>query len=442
MKLAAILLILAAPALAAEPVVLLDFETGEPADGWTMRGLGLAEVTLPEGATPSGGRALALIGEDRGGRASGYVHRPIGVNDWRRFRALSLFAKVEAEGPIRMRIIARDGRGPRGVLRRFVLEPGDWREVVLPLADWREDFHDQVGDFRRVERILFRWDGGKGRVTIDDVRLLPGERGDESCRPSAEAHLAVAFGDERSFAREGDGFLLLTDVRKLRGRTGRKLLARLSEARALLADRYGVPGELDHPVPFFVFSRAEDFRSFYPRLGEHLGAGVPEPTGDGFTAFGTAGSWWDPAQGEERPVYASQAAKCVVRRLLGIATNGNWVQRGLAGAVQVRLRPESAADVDFRRNFRKLAAGAGGPFLPWTELFAARAPGSRATPQLLTIVEHLADEHRERLGAVWTAVAGLSEPLHESAPAAIAEVLGLTLEEWEEAWLAWGLSTY
>jgi hypothetical protein len=348
------------------------------------------------------------------------------VKDWRPFRALSFYAKVESDAPVEMRIIGLDDRRPRGILRRFTLEPGDWREVVLPLPDWRPDLYDQIGDFARIDRLLIRWDKGAGAVTVDDFRLLPGKRGDASCRPTVEERLALAFPKGGGKAVEGEHFVLLTDVRRLQGADGKKLLARLEEGLALLRNRWGLDGDLSSKVPLVVCANDADYRAFFPRYGAHLGVKVPPPDGDGLALLGVAASSYDPKQGWERRVYAGIAAKAAIEQLLGVAANGNWLSAGLSGAVQATLYPKTIEGVD-------VAAIR----VPFDDLFFTRRPGGARVLQLISIFDYLAETYRPRLPALWAKVRETTKPLNESVPPAMAAVLELSLADLEKDWTAW-----
>jgi hypothetical protein len=433
MKIATMLLVVVTAPIAAageEPVVLIDFDHREPADGWSMGLIGLSELTLPEGSAPASGGALKLIRSEDGPKAS-YLHRAVDVHDWRRFRALRFHAKVETDIPVAMRIIAIDDRRPRGVLKRFTLKPGDWRDVVLPLSEWRADNYDQRGDFAKVDRFLLRWEKGAGEVTLDDVWLVPGDRGERSCRPTVAERLALAFPDGGGRAVEGDHFVLLTDVRRLAGRDGKKLLRRLEEGLQVLTDELGLPGEVEEPVPFVVFEKEADYRAFFPRLGDHYGAGIDAPKADGFSVLGVSGSSWDRRQGWKRPVYVHEAMHSAIEQLLGLASNGNWIQEALASAVQVRVDPETLTVKD-------LVGGS----VPWAELFADRRPGIARYPQLLSIVEYVAASHAEKLPALWAAVHESGRPVNESIPPEMAKALGKSLADLETDWRAWAEKRY
>ncbi|MEM8882837.1 MAG: hypothetical protein AAGD14_02060 [Planctomycetota bacterium] len=431
-------LLLGCFAHAQEPTVILDFETGEPADGWRLRNLAMSEVTFPEGKTPSGGRALALHsrGERKGG-FRGMIQRSLPRADWRTAEAFSFHAKVEADGPIALRVIAIRGRGPAGLLRRFTLEPGDWREVTLPLKDFRESGYDQVCGFEQIDRLMIRWDRGAGSVTIDDLRLLPGKRGVLSCTPTNEDRAAVAFGPDAKQVQsfESEHFVVLTNVPTATKEAVAPLLARLEEGLVVLRDRYGVAGSFDDKVPLLIYRTLDGYRAAVPRIGKHYGAGVSAPQASGYSFFGVGMSVFVPAKGWERPVFLHEAIHGAVHRLLGVASNGNWIQEGLAPAVQVTVFPDALDRKKFGSAFHMEK---GGWLLPWDKVLAGRSVRTRNYPQTLSFMEFLADRHGAKLPEIWSAVRAVRGPIHKEAMPAIAKALGTTPEELQSEWLAWG----
>jgi len=419
-----------------EPTVLLDFETGEPTDGWTIAKLGVFETTVKDGDTPSGGRALGIKGTSRGGHL---IHK-VSVSDWRTFTALSFFAKVEAEAPVSMRILAAEGSSFRSRLRRFKLAPGGWREVILPLAGFRGDFRRAMGRIDRVSRIVLQWDDGEGSVVIDDLRLLPGDRGERSWLPTEAEYLAQAFpaGDGKALCSEH--FLVLTDVPALNEKTARPILDRCEAGLALLKERFKVPGTLPERVPLVLFAKEKDYRAFFPRLGNDFGATVSAPESDGYSILGFGGSWWDEDKGVDRPVLVHEAMHAALERLIFVGSDGNWVQEALASAVKLRLHPE-VLEVDLGERFRKRDRGEPG-FRPLSALLSTKRPGIGSYAQLLTVVEFLAAEHPDRLPAFWEAFKGNWRLPHESGPRALEKVLGAPMERIGAEWIAWGVKQY
>ena len=128
----------------------------------------------------------------------------------------------------------------------------------------------------------------------------------------------------------------------------------------------------------------------------------------------------------------------VIHRRLGIASNGNWIQEGLAPAVQVHLHPSALNRKKFAANFKK----DGGWLRPWPDVLEKPGITTRDYPQTLSMMEYLQDRHREKLPAVWAAVRKLRGPVHSEAMPAIAGALGLEVIALERDWLAWGPAYY
>lgn len=430
---AALLAAVPAHAEDAAPVVLCDFDKGDASDGWQIRSLDVAEVETPQG------RGLKLSGNSaERSNPVGWMVRPCDVRDWRTFRAFAIRVRVDAKAPVAMRVQAvRTGSGGR-LLRRFTVEPGDWRDVVLELKDFRDDTFDQAGSFAQVGSVLLRWDEGAGDVTIDDLRLLPGDRGPLSCRMTPEDVQRLAFPQGKSRRLESEHFLLVDNVPAIGDPDAHRLLARLEEGLTVLGDRYGLTGDLGEKVPLVLFATRPEYEAFATRLGEHFGATVSPPKSDGFSVFGMGLGWFDEKQGWDRPVFVHEALHGAIHRLLGVVSNGNWIQEGLASAVQTRLHPDSLD----RRKLADSFAKRGGWLVPWSECLAEQRPGIPRYPQLLSMMDFLAETHRAALPKVWDAVRALREPLHKSAPAAIAKALGTDAAKLEEEWFAWGAEHY
>ena len=439
MRLVTVVFMLAAAAAAQDapaPTVLFDF-SGEPADGWRMSNVGLGEISVNDGETPSGGGALRVTVK----KGKGSIRKPIDVKDWRTYEALSLWVKVEAHKPVELRIIAYKGKGPAGMLHRFTVQRGGWREIVLPLKDWREHVTGSTCDFSRIDNFMLRWDAGAGSVTIDDVRLIPGSRGTESCLPTAEDLLELGFPKARAKHYDSEHFRLLTNARPLQGAPAQKLLKRLEEGKAVLRDEFKVQGELGGRVPVYVFRARKEYVKFFERLGEHYKLGISPPTAGGYTALGVAVSTYDRKQGWERPVFVHEAVHGVVYRQLGISSN-NWLQEALANAVQVRLYPAALDERDLRAGFRNLSKGRTKPFAPLAEVCARPKPTMDSYPQLYSFMAFLAARYPSRLPAVWDAVRALKKPVHEKGLEAIAGALRKDVPTLEKEWLQWGLERY
>lgn len=389
--------------LAAEPVPLVDFESTEPGDGWQIRGL-----TLVEGSDPARGRVLTLEGSGKG-----RIRRPSPFADWRPYGAVSIFVKVEAEAPVEMRLLAHSGRAAQ--LRRFTLQPGGWRELRLPLRDFRDDALERVCGFSRIDAFSLQWDKGEGKVTIDDPRLLPG-----ASSPTVRERLALAYR-EGGRSSESEHFVVMSDVPDL---DLEKLAARLEDGLKVLGDRYGVKGGFEDKAPLYVFRDAAARDAFVARLGEHFAVGIGSTKADGFTVLGIATGIHDPKQGFERPVFVHEAMHAAIHRILGIASNGNWVQEGLASAVQMQVYPQSRGGMMSKKP-------------PWAGLFAQGRLPLSAYGDAASVFDFLAEKHAAALPAVWDALRSSKGLLHEEGPAVIAAALGTDAATLEASWRAW-----
>lgn len=417
---------------AADFVVLDDFESGTTTN-WTAVNVTARRVSVARGDTLSGGAALELAGFKDGS----FVHRAVATHDWRRFGALSLHAAVEAAAPVELRVVALEGNGPRAWTARLRLNPGGWREVLLPLARFRWD-NDQVADFGRIDRVALRWERGAGAVQLDDLRLLPGSRGEGSARLSLDERMTLAFPAGGGEAFESEHFVVLTDVPKLQTRDTRKLLKRLEEGLQLLHDRYGVGGELEEKVAFHVFRTRPAYRGFFQRLGDHYQATIALPTSDGYSVLDTSASFYDPAQGWDRPVYVHEVMHPVLCQLLRLPTNGNWLQEALAACVQAALHPKTLSRPRVADSFAKLATGQAGEFVPWEKLFAMPRPPTGRYGELVSIIEFLREQHRDALPKIWTAVREQPSGAKPMTINTIAGLLKQDVQAMEQSWLVWG----
>ena len=414
--------------LAPDPVAILDFETSEPADGWTgIIRLKLEETRVQEGAPLAGRRALRLVGRARAGGNVGMLRRPLAVQDWRRFEALTFHAMVEAPRAVEMRILAIRGSGPASLLRRFKLTPGPWREVHLPLKDWRCHTADQVCDFSRIDQWAILWNRVGGAVTVTKFELRPGTRGDESCLPTVEDEKELAFPAGGGRAYESASFRLLTDL-ELGPDHARGLLARFEAGLEHLRAAYRLDGALSSRVPFFLFRRREDLHAYLERLGAHYGIGIE--LGARMNAAATMGRAMCARDEGGEAEYARWAIKGATYQLLGLTNQPNWIQAGLARAAYLHLADDETEASDLGLGYLAEADP-----VPWEVFFARR--GQKDSRQSHSILEYLRVAHREKLPQVWQAVRGLEDRVHKAAPKAIAKALDMSLADLERAWRTW-----
>jgi len=83
-----------------------------------------------------------------------------------------------------------------------------------------------------------------------------------------------------------------------------------------------------------------------------------------------------------------------------------------------------------------------GWFAPWSELFANPGAPLNRYPLYVSIMDFLAEKRRDALPRIWDAVRALRDPLHLSAPPAIAGAVGVDAKSLEEEWEGWGADYY
>jgi len=278
-------------------------------------------------------------------------------------------------------------------------------------------------------------------VTIDDIALVPGKRAEASAEPTVADRMQIAFPDGDGRTHKNERFLLLTNAKGFDAAAAGELLARCDEGLSVLRDVYGVDGTLGSRAPLIVFETREQFSAYIKRLGTHFGIGITPPRAAGLAALDVAASSWSAEHGWDRPTFVHEATHAAIRQLLGVTSSGNWLQEGLANAVQLRLYPGSAATVDFVGLFEARAEGKG-LFVPFAELFAKSGAPSKRYTQYISIMDFLADQHTTSLPAIWKAVRGLRGRVHKVAADAIAVAVGTDLATLEADWAAWGAEYY
>jgi hypothetical protein len=251
--------------------------------------------------------------------------------------------------------------------------------------------------------------------------------------------MRLAFPAGGARAHTSEHFLVLTNRPEI-DKNGKKLLGRLEEGLEYLRTRFHIEPAEGELSPVYIYATQEQMRACIRRLGERFGVGIDISSKLTASAYlSRAICCYISDWGWDRPAFVNYAMKAALYRSLGVSTQPNWISSGLANAVQIHLHADLLDDINPHRIFRRRELGQG-PFLEWHLLFASG--GVKNKLQYATIFEYFADAHGDTLPEFWKLVRGSPRPLHEDLPGAMATAAGMSLEEMEKAWLAWGLQHY
>ena len=143
---------------------------------------------------------------------------------------------------------------------------------------------------------------------------------------------AWPLGAKGRIHRSGS-FAILTDESRLKPAETFAELDRM--LKMFLADFPGakLPAQ---PIPLLIFSKESRYRAFWGELAKKFNSQGPVPQSGGYAMLGIAGSFYDPGQGSVRPVYLHEACHALIARTFGLASQGGWLQEGLANYYQLR----------------------------------------------------------------------------------------------------------
>ena len=143
--------------------------------------------------------------------------------------------------------------------------------------------------------------------------------------------------------------------------------------------------------------------------------------------LGIAGSFYDSAQGSVRPVYLHEACHALIARTFGLASQGGWLQEGLANYYQLRWgKKDSGA---FAQNLL-----AGRRLVPLAKLLDGSPVGTKNYAQVALFIEWILATRKERLLPAIRAMA--KQGSSSFAPIAQAH-FGTSLVVLEREWIDW-----
>ncbi len=184
------------------------------------------------------------------------------------------------------------------------------------------------------------------------------------------------------------------------------------------------------PPRLLVFRNREAYRDFFVRFGEKLLATVAPPESGGYHVNGIAVSYYDPAQGSLRPVFAHEFVhSCVTFLGLHASAGGEWFQEGMANLYQLRSHPQAGISriigqgLDNPACRDKLAKLCSGGDVPMNRYW-----------QAMTVVDYLMNDEgvRDRFNALLERMektGSVDMQVH------LEQVYGVDLKNFEDNWM-------
>jgi hypothetical protein len=405
--------------------VLEDFDQpGGLGDRWTAsKGMSLERTAVPgdvrhEGVT---GRMLKVKAVAGGYFASksDFPAPRFDASSAVKFRMKAPGASEEEPLVFEFQAYAKERKAWRW--RKVSIDSAGWQTVELPTRYFRHSPAAYLS-WEETRRFAFRFRNA-GRVELDTIELVDAPVDTHPSDLSLEEISKLAFGNKGKVHRSGN-FAILTDEPKLKpGETFAELDRMLN---MFLADFPGVKAPAQ-PIPLLIFSTQARYRAFWGELAQKFNSNTPAPTSGGYALVGIAGSYYDPAQGSVRPVYVHEACHALIARSFGVASQGGWLQEGLANYYQLRWGKKDTGV--FAKNLL-----AKGRMVPLGKLLDGNTVELKNYAQVALFIEWILATRKERLLPAIRAMAKQGSTALEP----IAQThFGGSLPRLEKEWISW-----
>jgi hypothetical protein len=180
-------------------------------------------------------------------------------------------------------------------------------------------------------------------------------------------------------------------------------------------------------VPLLIFKSKKSYQEFWAVLSGKFNSIGPVPNSDGYAMLGIAGSYFDSEYGLVRPVYIHEVCHALIARRFGIASQGGWLQEGLANYYQLKWGEKDTSV--YAKNLltnRRL--------VPLANLLDGSPVGMRNYAQVVLFYEWILATRKDRIEDVIRGVVkqGSSnlEPLAQA-------YLGQSIVGLEKEWIQW-----
>jgi hypothetical protein len=404
--------------------VVADFEAAESEDFVDAHRCTAARV--PAGPKETGS---VLAWTLRAATKSSYVEIYGIPADVRECRTLRF--RIRADRPVTQSMSVRLEASTEDVLDAEVKGiAAQWKTVEMRLPEM-----DVMGEFdpRRVRDLSFIFfEPPDAVVQIDDVELETAAGGWRLTEPEMLVH---AFGESRAkkVAKiPTKHFEIYTDSAAAQGKFPKALETAYEFSKKTL----GLP-EMDEPLPIYIFQNSNLYFDFAVRFAhwtkEEAEASAGHGSGRYFATY---------YQSPDAPTVIHELTHSLFHRTRG-AMGGSWFQEGVAVYVEHVWQHQSAAEI-FSANLRS------GQFVRLADFMAIPvlldvkdAKGGPRTADRLYLQAGAFYEFLVR-GPLADAARGVIPVLaripksDEETPAFVANLFGLSLDEIEKQWIAWG----
>jgi hypothetical protein len=214
--------------------------------------------------------------------------------------------------------------------RKVTIDGPGWRTIELPTRFFRHSPSSHV-KWEETRQLAFMFRNA-GRLNVDMIELVDAPYGDFPAELLPKEIGRMAFGSKARIHR-GKHFMIITDEPRLKPTLTFEALDHMKSL--LMADFPGLRSPPRPPV-LLIFSKEARYREFWGQLAEAFNSTGPRPESDGYSMLGISGSFFDPRQGSIRPVFAHEGCHALLTHAVGLASEGDWLQEGLATYYQLR----------------------------------------------------------------------------------------------------------
>lgn len=296
-----------------------------------------------------------------------------------------------------------------------------WQTVELPTRYFRHSGAAYL-PWEETRRFAFRFRNA-GRIELDGVELVDAPVETHPSTLSLEELSRLAFGPKGRIHRSGS-FAILTDEPRLKPE---ETFAQLNRMLQMFRSDFPLAKLPAQPIPLLIFSKESRYRTFWGDLSAKFNSQGPVPPSGGYAMLGIAGSFYDPAQGSVRPVYLHEACHALIARTFGLASQGGWLQEGLANYYQLRWGKKDTGV--FAQNLL-----ANRRLVPLGKLLDGSPIGMKNYAQVALVIEWILATRKDGLHP---AIRGMAKQ-GSSALAPLAQVhFGKSLAGLEEEWISW-----